>query len=67
MRRQIPASEPRPDGEARKASKPLTLSCREKPLGRTLAPVPQTDTGGLAEQAKADEVTLTKELCKLTP
>ena len=30
-------------------------------------PVPQTDTGGLAEQAKADEITLTKELCKLTP
>ena len=30
-------------------------------------PVPETDTGGLAEQAKADEIPLAKELCKLTP
>jgi hypothetical protein len=30
-------------------------------------PVPETDTGGLAEQAKADETTFAKELCKLTP
>ncbi len=30
-------------------------------------PVLQTDTGGLAEQAKVDRVTLAKELCKLTP
>ena len=30
-------------------------------------PVPQTDTGRLAEEAKVDERTLAKELGKLTP
>ena len=32
-----------------------------------MPPVPHTDTGGLAEQAKADERTLVKELGKLIP
>ncbi len=31
------------------------------------APVPETDTGGQAEQAKVSGITLVKELCKLTP
>jgi hypothetical protein len=30
-------------------------------------PVPHTDTGGLAEQAKADERPLVKELGKMIP
>ena len=30
-------------------------------------PVPETDTGGLAEKAKVNGRTIVKELCKLTP
>ncbi len=47
--------------------KPLKPGCREKLLGRAIAPVPETDTGGQAEQAKVNGKTLVKELCKLTP
>ena len=41
--------------------------CQEKPLASALAPVPQTDTGGLVEQTKVDERTSVKELGKLAP
>ena len=43
------------------------LSCREKPLWSTDEPVLQTDTGGLAEKAKVNGITIVKELCKLAP
>jgi len=49
------------------ATKALTLDCREKLLRRPPAPVPETDTGGLAEKAKVSGRTIVKELCKLTP
>ena len=39
----------------------------EKPLGRTLVPVPRTDTGGLLENSKVSEITLVKELGKIVP
>jgi hypothetical protein len=45
----------------------LSLNCREKPLARDVATVPQTDTGGLVEHTKVDEGTSVKELGKLTP
>lgn len=48
-------------------TKALTLYCREKLLRRPPAPVPETDTGGLAEEAKVSGRTIVKELCKLTP
>ena len=48
-------------------AKLLKLNCQEKPLWRTQTPVPETDTGGQAEQAKVSGITLVKELCKLTP
>ena len=47
------------------ATKALTLYCREKLLRRPPAPVPETDTGGLAEEAKVSGRTIVKELCKL--
>jgi hypothetical protein len=58
----------RPDGEfSEMETKALTLYCREKLLRRPPAPVPETDTGGLAEKAKVSGRTIVKELCKLTP
>ena len=45
----------------------LRLDRREKPLARCLAPVPQTDTGGLVEQTKVDGRPSVKELGKLAP
>ncbi len=36
-------------------------------MGSKALPVPDTDTGGLIEEIKADERTLVKELVKLTP
>jgi hypothetical protein len=44
-----------------------SLCLREKPLGRTLVPVPRTNTGGQAENAKVSEITLVKELGKIVP
>ncbi len=41
--------------------------CREKPLASIQLPVPQTDTGRQVEDTKACEITLVKELGKLTP
>jgi hypothetical protein len=46
----------------------LRLCCREKlllPVGQVT--VPQTDTGRRAENAKALEITLVKELGKMAP
>ena len=40
---------------------------QEKPLGRNLVPVPQTDTGGQVENTKVSETTLVKELGKFAP
>ena len=40
---------------------------REKPLGRTLVPVPRTNTGGQVENTKVSEITLVKELGKIVP
>ena len=40
---------------------------QEKPLVSVSLPVPQTDTGGQVEDTKAREITLVKELGKLTP
>ena len=63
-----PCLKVRPDGElSEMATKALTLYCREKLLKRPPAPVPETDTGGLAEETKVSEKTIVKELCKLTP
>ena len=41
--------------------------CQEKPLVSKLLPVPQTDTGRQVEDTKACEITIVKELGKLTP
>ena len=63
-----PDLEVRPEGEfSEMETKALTLYCREKLLRRPRAPVPETDTGGLAEEAKVSGRTIVKELCKLTP
>ena len=36
-------------------------------MGRNVATVPQTDTGGQGEKPKALEITLVKELGKMAP
>jgi hypothetical protein len=33
----------------------------------TMVPVPRTDTRGQGEYPKASEITIAKELCKITP
>ncbi len=40
---------------------------REKPLARTAASVPQTDTGGLVEHTEVDGRPSVKELGNLAP
>jgi hypothetical protein len=40
---------------------------REKPLGRTLVPVPRTNTGAQVENTKVSEITIVKELGKIVP
>ena len=45
----------------------LSPHCREKPLARGVATVPQTDTGGLVEHTEVDGRTSVKELGKLAP
>ena len=40
---------------------------QEKPLGRTLVPVPRTNTGGQVENTEVSELTLVKELGKIAP
>ena len=49
---------------SQKSQKPCP---REKPLARTLPPVPQTDTGGLVEHTEVDGRPSVKELGKLAP
>ena len=44
----------------------IDASCQEKPLVTLIVPVPQTDTGRLVENTKAREITLAKELGKIT-
>ena len=44
-----------------------TSCCQEKPLVSESLPVPQTDTGRQVEDTKACEITIVKELGKLTP
>ena len=46
---------------------PQTWTGTKGSLGSDVLPVPYTDTGGQAEEAKTDERTLVKELGKLTP
>ena len=59
---------PRGDVESPRLVKPVIPCFLEKPRwGIYLVTVPQTDTGGRAEHAKALERTLVKELGKLTP
>ena len=49
------------------AGESLTPCLQEKPLGRTLVPVPRTNTGGQVENTKVSELTLVKELGKIVP
>jgi hypothetical protein len=49
------------------AGKSVYLCLQEKPLGRTLVPVPRTNTGGQVENTKVSELTLVKELGKIVP
>ena len=49
------------------AGESLHPCLREKPLGRTLVPVPRTNTGGQVENTKVSELTLVKELGKIVP
>ena len=59
-----PASPP-PGGK--RLSEPSEAGRLEKPLASARAPVPQTDTGGLAEHAEASGETAVKELGKMAP
>ena len=66
--RQIPLNEIRDvTGSEKQVTKQMTLDCQEKPLVRTMLPVPQTDTGRWGEKPQARERTLVKELGKMTP
>ena len=49
------------------AGKSVYLCLQEKPLGRTLVPVPRTNTGGQVENTQVSELTLVKELGKIVP
>jgi len=72
-RREVPEANPgghipRGDGEGNIQVPNWPIPhCREKPLARQPAPVPQTDTGRRGENPKARGRTLVKELGKLTP
>ena len=58
----------RRDDESFKLIKWLIPCFQEKPLSfRQQVTVPKTDSGGWAENAKAIEITLVKELGKMTP
>jgi len=59
---------PRGDEEERLRPDRTGVICgREKPLVSSLVTVPQTDTGGRAQDAQARERTLVKELGKMAP
>lgn len=45
----------------------LMSDSREKPKHVKHTPVPETDTGGLVEDTKGRELTLSKELGKMAP
>jgi hypothetical protein len=49
------------------AGESVYLCLQEKPLGRTLVPVPRTNTGGQVENTQVSELTLVKELGKIVP
>lgn len=55
------------DSEGNLVPKFLISHCLEKPLARSMVPVPQTDTGRRGENPKVSERTLVKELGKMTP
>jgi len=58
----------RRDDESFKLTKWLIPCFQEKPLSfRLFETVPKTDSGGRAEYAKVIEITLVKELGKMTP
>jgi hypothetical protein len=54
-------------GSEKQVAKSLVSHCREKFLSRYKVPVPQTDTGRQVENTKASEITIVKELGKMTP
>ena len=59
---------PRGDVESRRLVKRVSPCFLEKPRREIhLVTVPETDTGGRAEHAKALEITVVKELGKMTP
>ena len=49
------------------AGESVYLCLQENPLGRTLVPVPRTNTGGQVENTEVSERTLVKELGKIVP
>ncbi len=64
----FPIETSRRDDESFKLTKWLIPCFQEKPLSfRLLETVPKTDSGGRAENAKVIEITLVKELGKMTP
>jgi hypothetical protein len=59
--------EPRRESEGLRSPKWLMSDSREKPKHVKHTPVPETDTGGLVEDTKGRELTLSKELGKMAP
>ena len=55
------------DGERTKVLKRMNPHWREKLLTREELPVPQTDTGRRGENPKMSEISIVKELGKMTP
>jgi hypothetical protein len=54
-------------GSEIRVAKVLISRCQEKLLSSFKVPVPQTDTGRKVENTKAIEITILKELGKITP
>ena len=57
----------RRDGDRKQVWKRMNPHWREKLLESEEAPVPQTDTGRRGENPKMSEITIVKELGKMTP
>ena len=57
----------RRDGDRKEVWKRMNPHWREKLLESEKAPVPQTDTGRRGENPKMSEITIVKELGKMTP
>ena len=55
------------DGDRKQVGKLLNSRWREKLLWSEEVPVPQTDTGRRGENPKMSEITIVKELGKMTP